>query len=276
MVFRIKKPYAVAMAAGLLFTTFGVANVHAENSIRQATDVFQFGTGEPRRSAAVLTRERDRLSLSVSALDLFPNSAYTVWWVVFNQPQNCLEPNACNPTGDVFESPGVLSSTQIPITENSASRATGFVTGDDGVANFTAELIGGMLPTGTFVQHGWSEPVAPGPDDNAGLLSGNGLRAEVHALLRSHGPAVAGSVAEQISTFNGLCDVQECTNVQGMIFQPPEPAMSAVCIDTDGDGYGWDGSATCLVEATNSAGTAPCVDTDGDGWGWDGTQSCRL
>jgi len=40
------------------------------------------------------------------------------------------------------------------------------------------------------------------------------------------------------------------------------------CIDTDGDGYGWDGTKTCIPLA--------CVDSDGDGWGWDGFRSCRV
>ncbi len=41
------------------------------------------------------------------------------------------------------------------------------------------------------------------------------------------------------------------------------------CIDTDGDGWGWDGTGSCRVA---------CIDTDpvGDGWGWDGTESCRI
>jgi hypothetical protein len=60
---------------------------------------------------------------------------------------------------------------------------------------------------------------------------------------------------------------------------------SAECIDTDpiGDGWGWNGSSSCRVDAggggeTGGAGGNDCVDTDpvGDGWGWDGTQSCRV
>jgi len=40
------------------------------------------------------------------------------------------------------------------------------------------------------------------------------------------------------------------------------------CVDSDGDGWGWDGIKSCLVDE-------PCLDTDGDGWGWDGVKSCR-
>lgn len=44
-------------------------------------------------------------------------------------------------------------------------------------------------------------------------------------------------------------------------------AFAAECIDTDGDGWGWDGTSSCEM---------PCVDNDGDGWGWNGTSSCLI
>jgi hypothetical protein len=48
------------------------------------------------------------------------------------------------------------------------------------------------------------------------------------------------------------------------------PTPDQVCIDTDGDGYGWNGTATC----TPPQHTNQCIDTDGDGYGWDGTSTC--
>ncbi len=47
------------------------------------------------------------------------------------------------------------------------------------------------------------------------------------------------------------------------------------CIDTDGDGWGWN---PILKESCTNINTdaAPCIDTDGDGWGWNGTDSCRI
>ena len=69
----------------------------------------------------------------------------------------------------------------------------------------------------------------------------------------------------------------------------PESSQMS-CLDPDGDGWGWDGTASCRVDGQiQSGGTqlsdlalasdAPpaanaCVDDDGDGWGWDGTASC--
>ncbi|MEM7257843.1 MAG: sialate O-acetylesterase [Pseudomonadota bacterium] len=60
------------------------------------------------------------------------------------------------------------------------------------------------------------------------------------------------------------------------------------CIDPDGDGWGWNGVASCRVSNTGSTAgssstpsaspstSSACVDPDGDGWGWNGTSSCRV
>lgn len=52
------------------------------------------------------------------------------------------------------------------------------------------------------------------------------------------------------------------------------PACSNDSYDPDGDGYGWENNATCVI----ASGPQPsaCIDNDGDGWGWDGVESCRV
>ena len=47
-----------------------------------------------------------------------------------------------------------------------------------------------------------------------------------------------------------------------------------VCVDADGDGWGWNGFSSC--RPPKDTGKTPCIDTDGDGWGWTGTASCRV
>lgn len=44
------------------------------------------------------------------------------------------------------------------------------------------------------------------------------------------------------------------------------------CVDSDGDGWGWNGTGSCLVGSSDGS----CVDDDGDGWGWNGSESCRV
>ena len=69
------------------------------------------------------------------------------------------------------------------------------------------------------------------------------------------------------------------------------------CIDSDNDGFGWNGIATCTpdsprpvtsapapapappatpVTTTGAATPGPCIDTDNDGFGWNGVATCRV
>ena len=63
---------------------------------------------------------------------------------------------------------------------------------------------------------------------------------------------------------------------------PAFDGSRAPCVDSDGDGFGWDGTQTCRPTSNTNTATpavqatpAPaCVDSDGDGFGWDGFQTC--
>jgi len=48
----------------------------------------------------------------------------------------------------------------------------------------------------------------------------------------------------------------------------------AMCIDTDGDGYGWNGFATCDPADPDNQEPLLCIDSDGDGYGWNGFATC--
>ena len=91
----------------------------------------------------------------------------------------------------------------------------------------------------------------------------------------------------------GATDTRYSLVVNALNSSPAAIAPGAVtteCIDTDGDGWGWDGTASCLISAPPAASvnessldTLPCIDADGDGWGWqqpagrpDLGQSCRV
>jgi len=66
----------------------------------------------------------------------------------------------------------------------------------------------------------------------------------------------------------------------GLMVSGGQSAYGQSCIDSDGDGWGWNGVASCLVDSADQAptqaptGDASCIDNDGDGWGWNGTSSC--
>ena len=61
--------------------------------------------------------------------------------------------------------------------------------------------------------------------------------------------------------------------------QTTETPFDGTCIDTDpmGDGWGWDGTASCRIDDGPSV-ISDCVDTVplNDGWGWNGVTSCRV
>ena len=65
----------------------------------------------------------------------------------------------------------------------------------------------------------------------------------------------------------------------------PATYAQQACVDSDGDGWGWNGVASCLVDSGSTGGTFAasgsnsggiCVDSDGDGWGWNGSSSCLV
>jgi len=52
------------------------------------------------------------------------------------------------------------------------------------------------------------------------------------------------------------------------------PVCTSDSSDPDGDGFGWESDASCVV----ASGNGVCIDTPpvGDGWGWDGNASCMV
>lgn len=162
--------------------------------VYQTADMVEFGNPTNLLGgAATLFRSPHSLDATVATSGLDPNAAYTVWWVVFNNPRDCVE--GCG--GDDLARPEVRAS---------VFYATGFLTANQGTANATAHLKAGPLPQGVDVVLGH------------GLERKNGLRAEIHVVVRSHGPIIPGMVAKQISTFDPGCTV--CQDQQAAAFQP--------------------------------------------------------
>lgn len=162
--------------------------------------VYRFADGQAvAGSAATLVTNHAGATLSLRTAEL-DRGAYTIWWVVFNNPENCTDP--FDPS---FEcGPGDLSSAAV---KPSVLYATGNVVGGSGRAGF-----GARLRTG----------------DAAQALFGEGLtnptQAEIHAVVRTHGPVIPGMVDQQISTFNGGCEEGEpndglCDDLQFTAFR---------------------------------------------------------
>jgi hypothetical protein len=125
-------------------------------------------------------------AMSLVTTGLEPGDTMTIWWIVFNNPEACAHgegPAQCG-EGDLLMMGGdeAVSGTVL--------YATGSVIGPSGEGHFSAYL---ATEDTTYVL-----------GDGPGLT--NPLGAEIHFVVRTHGPAVPGLVGEQVLTFGGGCN----------------------------------------------------------------------
>ena len=197
---RIKPRSIAALLAGVLALGLSAA-AEASQSHLQAVNLQAFGDPSTELAgAATLMRTRHEVQARVHASGLDPEAAYTIWWVIFNNPQAC----ATVPCGS--------ADLRNPAVGGANFYATGFLTGTDGTANVEAGLEAGRLPDGV-------ESMDFGTGIRPQLRRGNGLGAEIHLIMRTHGPLALGWVAEQIST-GEFVDCPMCANQQAAVFMP--------------------------------------------------------
>jgi len=139
-----------------------------------------------------LIRGKDAVFMTLNTRALNPNWVYTVWFGIFNNPSAC----ATRPcSGADFANPAVMGS---------RVNGGGRIIGDDGAAAY-----------GSFLGIGDTAFAFDGP----GLLDPK--HAEIHLVVRSHGPALAGpALMAQLTTFNGGCPPNMCVNVQVSVHAP--------------------------------------------------------
>ena len=158
-------------------------------------------------STGTLTRTATGIASTVSTSNLSPGAAYTMWWVIFNNPEFCL--GGCGQ--DDFSNAAVNASVFF---------ADGEVIDLNGLGNFSAQVGIGQLPSPNQVELG------------NGLL--NPLTAEVWNVVRDHGPASSDPALlnAQLTTFNGGCTLTPadglfpCRDEQLAVFSTPVPEPS--------------------------------------------------
>lgn len=199
----MKSISVTAMAAAVFVALAPSASLADEPRFVQVADMHVVGDdGTTLPGAGILRRNPRGVEASLHMTGLAPDSAYTVWWVIFNDPDECTVP--CGPD-DVGAGVGQVF------------HATGYVTGADGVANVSASLARGSIAEGVSRRSDVAE--AADPKTENGLRAP--FRAEIHLVAaRNHGPLINGRVAEQIGTIGGGCDVFACTDEQAVAFLP--------------------------------------------------------
>jgi hypothetical protein len=172
----------------------GAAKAQGRQRISVAP-VYVFGGADVVQGAgSQLTRTEDGVFMTLHASGLEPGTVATAWWVFFNDPKRCADGN-CTPAD--------LSN---PDAQPSLLIAAGRVVGPDGTADF-----------GAYRAVGDTTGAVLGP----GLLSP--FRAEIHLVVRTHGPARLDDPAvlqEQLTAFNGGCPTNTCSNLLASVHQP--------------------------------------------------------
>lgn len=148
-----------------------------------------------------LTRLEPMVLLTLEAEGLVPGDAYTLWWVVFNNPAGCVD--GCDADDLV---PGGAA---LPAVGN----ASGNVAKADGTLEFGARLPVGSNTPGHQVLFG-----ADGTPEGAMLLSSED--AEIHLVVQSHGQARGGKrLQQQLAMVNTAC-TPACADVQFAVHEP--------------------------------------------------------
>ena len=187
--------FTMTTVIAVLLAGFGLVHSQNEPGGLAANDwraVFRISDGIVVGSSR-LHRNDGGANVRVQTTDLTEGHAYTLWWVVFNNPEYCVD--GCN--GDDFEANG-----GDPRVEASQLYASGNVVTGIGSVGFGAHLAVGDTSGAEF-----------GP----GLLDPMG--AEIHVVVRTHGAVLPGEVAAQTLTLSGGCN-PECTNLQAALHLP--------------------------------------------------------
>jgi len=183
---------AAAAVVGVGVTATAQSN---DKSDRTEVPVVAFADPGTPVGTSTLKRHDDDVSMTFRAYETEPRETFTIWWVVFNNPDACIGP--CG-DDDIFidgDSAGGLNEAQIEAADIVVAYATGKVATPRGRATFTAAL---------------DENEAPGTRE---IIVGDDVTlkdasvAEIHLVARSHGPVIAGKVDEQIGSYAGGCEV---------------------------------------------------------------------
>lgn len=175
------------------------------SSDRHSSGVFWLSDGTQVEGAdARLTQTDSGVSYNLRTTGLMNGHAVSIWWVIFNNPDAC--DGDCG-EADLFE-PAV----------NAAVMSGGRnVVGGSGRWSFAAHLNEGEITN----EH-------PAFQDGPGLMKPR--MAEIHIVVRSHGPKLEEHMPEQLKTFGAGCtdfleagtmptDEGECADVQFAAFK---------------------------------------------------------
>ena len=163
----------------------------------QASNAHVFMTDIAVAGAGTLLREVDGVELRVEMAGLDSNSAYTLWWITFNNPAACIHGTA----------PALCGLGDIGGPADTAVRnAAAFISSPSGTGNTTGEMDVGAVAVG-----------------HAGFGQLNdSVGAEIHIIIQTHGRPLVGSVAQQMTIPGAACN-HKCEDQFAIVFLPVAP-----------------------------------------------------
>lgn len=175
---------AVLVTASLAGMSPAVADT---GSIQTTEPVYwTFDAGTPVGHSR-LVRTPEGITAVLQTTGLPANQAITMWFIIFNNPQGCLD-TPCSLVDLLFN----------PAAAGDFHHGAGVVTGGSGMATFAGHLaVGDVSASG-------KEEIGMGP----AVPLTEPYQAEVLLVLHSHGPKMTGlALKSQISSFTGGCAV---------------------------------------------------------------------
>jgi hypothetical protein len=170
--------------------------VGATSVAKDTAQVFNFPTGDQliEGASSTLRRTPNGVSWTFKTNGLQPGHAYTMWVVVFNNPEACVD--GCG-LDDLFREGAATT----------LAYGGGHVVGPSGEATFS-----GHLQVGDTSGFPLDSPFVGLPGQNLGLVDAQ--KAEIHLVVRDHGEVIPGQLHEQLHTFSGGSGVNILANVQ--------------------------------------------------------------
>lgn len=184
---RIITHLGLLLVAALLGTHVA-AGERSDISVAPVVWIWFDGVGPAPVGTSKLVRTDRGIQATFQTEGLPPGHAMTMWFVVFNNPEEC------------FSQPcGVLDLMANEYAQADFLWGAGNIVGGTGSANFGGSLSAGDTRRSAFHELGASELAV-------GLTNPRG--AEVHLLIHSHGPTATGAtLRSQLNSFLGGCEV---------------------------------------------------------------------
>ena len=204
MIARNFKLSAVFGIFTLIATAFGSVAFAGPPTISTTAVNDLVNGGTVAGASSKITRTDQGITVSVKTT--VDPGAYTMWLLIWNNPENCHGHDSVpglrcvpGPPGNPdFDAPSCVMF------------GAGHVVGNNGKLNYTAHR-----------QIGDTYGVIGVNDCVAGLSNPRG--ADIHAAVRTHGEAIPGMIPDQIHTVGGACGINACSEVQAAAHEEPLP-----------------------------------------------------